>query len=589
MRFVSPRRYNYCCNKSNSIKINNCQRPFSSRWFPVPLRLLLCWRFVVISTTSCYNSNTALSAFTTTTTTATSSIRKRTTLLATAPKLSFPPHFYSSTVLSIPRIASRSTVTMAGTSTAQSEKDNNEKDEISNKAEEDQVKAVKKRSSKVKGSTTKKAASPKTKKRKTKTKGSSSAAGDTSEELTSSGSENGDSDCNESTSSSPTKKKRKKTSAGGAVKAKAKKTKTTAKKKETQRITEIDPLPKLWNDEMAKANGSYTFKIASWNVAGLRAVVRKTPDALSELVRKYDLDMLCLQEHKLQDIHLDDPKLKLKGLLHDEGYDEYYTFSTAKKGYSGTAVFIRRRTPDGKTSKKQQKQLTSFFAPAKKEQQKEEGYKNSKTSSINSDSGKSSTINPEMLVPVNVSYELGKPIDNEGRTVIIDMPFATLVNVYVPNSGQKLERLDYRTKEWDKFFLEFIKTKQKERNLPVIWLGDLNIAHRSLDIWNDGASHLDKQAGVTPQERASFTEQLESGGFVDAFRRLHPDAKGNYSYWSQRAGNRAPNKGLRLDYFVCSKDMFDENANVVVRDSYMAMEQVGSDHGPVILELEIKP
>eukprot|EP00529_Nitzschia_sp_RCC80_P029484 CAMPEP_0113488690 /NCGR_PEP_ID=MMETSP0014_2-20120614/26147_1 /TAXON_ID=2857 /ORGANISM="Nitzschia sp." /LENGTH=322 /DNA_ID=CAMNT_0000382411 /DNA_START=261 /DNA_END=1226 /DNA_ORIENTATION=- /assembly_acc=CAM_ASM_000159 len=322
---------------------------------------------------------------------------------------------------------------MAGTSTAQSEKDNNEKDEISNKAEEDQVKAVKKCSSKVKGSTTTKtttkAATRKTKKRKTKTKGSSSAAGDTSEELTSSGSENGDSDCNESTSSSPTKKKRKKTSAGGAVKAKAKKTKTTAKKKETQRITEIDPLPKLWNDEMAKANGSYTFKIASWNVAGLRAVVRKTPDALSELVRKYDLDMLCLQEHKLQDIHLDDPKLKLKGLLHDEGYDEYYTFSTAKKGYSGTAVFIRRRTPDGKTSKKQQKQLTSFFAPAKKEQQKEEGYKNSKTSSINSDSGKSSTINPEMLVPVNVSYELGKPIDNEGRTVIIDMPFATLVNV----------------------------------------------------------------------------------------------------------------------------------------------------------------
>lgn len=90
------------------------------------------------------------------------------------------------------------------------------------------------------------------------------------------------------------------------------------------------------------------------------------------------------------------------------------------------------------------------------------------------------------------------------------------------------------------------------------------------------------------QERESFTGQLE-GGFVDAFRRLHPDAKGNYSYWSQRAGNRSPNKGLRLDYFVCSEDLFNEDSKVVVRDSYMDMEQLGSDHGPVVLELEIKP
>ncbi|OEU20366.1 exodeoxyribonuclease III Xth, partial [Fragilariopsis cylindrus CCMP1102] len=277
--------------------------------------------------------------------------------------------------------------------------------------------------------------------------------------------------------------------------------------------------------------------IASWNVAGLRAVVRKEPDALAKLCQKHDLDMLCLQEHKLQEMHLDDPKLKLKGLLDEAGYDEYYSFSTAKKGYSGAAVFVKRHTV--KKSKKQAS-IGSFFE-----------------------------------------------IDNEGRVVVLDFPWGTIANVYVPNSGQKLERLDYRTKQWDKFFLKFMQDKQKNRGLPVIWLGDLNIAHKPYDIWNDGAKHLSKQAGVTQVERDSFSEQLEAG-FVDAFRQLHPDAKGNYSYWSQRAGNREPNKGLRLDYFVTSKEMFSEDSKVIVRDSYMIMDQLGSDHSPVCLELEIK-
>jgi exodeoxyribonuclease-3 len=132
-----------------------------------------------------------------------------------------------------------------------------------------------------------------------------------------------------------------------------------------------------------------------------------------------------------------------------------------------------------------------------------------------------------------------------------------------------------------------MQDKQKKRGLPVIWLGDLNIAHRAYDIWNDGAKHLAKQAGVTDQERESFDKQLDAG-FVDVFRRLHPDAKGNYSYWSQRAGNREPNKGLRLDYFVASKEMFHEDSKVIPRDSYMIMDQLGSDHAPVVLELEIK-
>ena len=89
---------------------------------------------------------------------------------------------------------------------------------------------------------------------------------------------------------------------------------------------------------------------------------------------------------------------------------------------------------------------------------------------------------------------------------------------------------------------------------PIFWTGDLNVAHASFDCYNDGAKHLAKQAGLTPEERASFAEQL-GDGFVDGFRYMYPEAKGHYTYWSQRAGNRAPNKGLRLDYFICEESM----------------------------------
>jgi exodeoxyribonuclease III len=118
-------------------------------------------------------------------------------------------------------------------------------------------------------------------------------------------------------------------------------------------------------------------------------------------------------------------------------------------------------------------------------------------------------------------------------------------------------------------------------------LGDLNVAHTNLEVWNDGAKHLAKQAGVTAEERASFEAQLNAG-FIDAFRRLHPTAKGHYSYWSQRAGNREPNKGLRLDYFICDPSLFNKESKTIVRDSYVLPLQQGSDHCPVVLELEIK-
>jgi exodeoxyribonuclease III len=328
-------------------------------------------------------------------------------------------------------------------------------------------------------------------------------------------------------------------------------------------------------------------------VAGLRALIKKEPNALINLCHKYDLDMLCLQETKLQEMHLDDPKLKLRGLMVEHGYEEYWNCSTAKKGYSGTAVFIKQRRPKNndqdhdndnshKETNSKQTKIASFFAPVSTTDDGNHPSIDHKNANL------PVGMNPEQLRCTAVTYKLGQDIDKEGRSITVEFPWATIVNVYVPNSGQKLERLDFRTQEWDQFFLQYVQTKETERGVPSMWLGDLNVAHQAYDVWNNGARHLDKQAGVTPQERTSFTGQLQAG-YIDAFRYLHPYARGHYSYWSQRAANRQPNKGLRLDYFVCSSKMVQEDSKVIVRDSYMIPDQIGSDHCPVVLELEIQP
>ena len=259
-------------------------------------------------------------------------------------------------------------------------------------------------------------------------------------------------------------------------------------------------------------------------MAGIRALLKKEPTVFSDLATKHNLDVLCLQETKLQEQHLDDPKLRIReSVLVEEGYDGYWSCSTSKKGYSGTAVFVRKR---GNVRKKAEQMTMDRFV----------GTSNSKSKATDIPDSPL-PIDSKLLVPKNVSYTMGvDKHDQEGRMVVVEMPLFTFCNVYVPNSGQKLERLAYRTNEWDKDFLAFMELKQKEGQ-PVIWLGDLNVAHTHLEVWNDGAKHLPKQAGVTPEERASFKDQL-GAGFVDAFRRLHPTASGHYSYWSNRAGNR---------------------------------------------------
>ena len=393
-------------------------------------------------------------------------------------------------------------------------------------------------------------------------------------------------DAASTTAASPAKKK---VASAKDTKPKAKKKKSAAS--DHQRQTERTPIAKLWDGAAATAkDGTYTLKICSWNVAGLRAILKNTPQALPDLVKKHGIDVLCLQETKLQEVHVDDPKLKIGGhLLVEEGYEAHYSCSTVKKGYSGTAVFVKKRDAVGGKgdSSKKQASLSSFFGGAKK----------GKSTNANGDGGGSGRdmnnigkVDAKNLIP-EVSFGIGKAKhDGEGRSITLDFPHFTMTNLYVPNSGQKLDRLDYRTEEWDKDLLEYMQGKEAERKCPVIWLGDLNVAHKAADTWNEGAKHLVKSAGTTPQERASFEQQLEAG-YADAFRELHgEEALGHYSYWSQRAGNREPNKGLRLDYFICSKDMLKEtkDSKVVVRDSYMIPDQKGSDHCPIVLELEIK-
>ena len=380
--------------------------------------------------------------------------------------------------------------------------------------------------------------------------------------------------------------------AATATSSATKKPKPAKKKKKAaaadhQRQTERTPIAKLWDGAAAtQESGSYTLKICSWNVAGLRAILKNTPEALPDLVTKHGIDVLCLQETKLQEVHVDDPKLKIGGhLLVEQGYEAHYSCSTAKKGYSGTAVFVRKRSVGGDDKGgKKQASLSSFFG-ANKAGSSAKAAGDGGSRDMN-DIGKVDATN---LIP-DVSFGIGKSKhDGEGRSITLDFPHFTMTNLYVPNSGQKLDRLQYRTEEWDKDLLQYMQGKEKERNCPVIWLGDLNVAHKAADTWNEGAKHLAKSAGTTAEERASFEQQLDAG-YADVFRELHGEALGHYSYWSQRAGNREPNKGLRLDYFICSKDMLQgaKESKVVVRDSYMIPDQKGSDHCPIVLELEIK-
>ena len=250
-------------------------------------------------------------------------------------------------------------------------------------------------------------------------------------------------------------------------------------------------------------------KFISWNVNGLRACVQK---GFIESFRQLDADVFCIQESKLQagQIELDLP-----------GYEQYWNYAE-RKGYSGTAVFTRRK-------------------------------------------------------PLTVSYGIGKPEhDREGRVITLEFEEFWLVTVYTPNSQEELARLAYRM-EWEEAFLEYIRGLEEKK--PVIFCGDLNVAHREIDLKNPKTNR--RNPGFTDEERGKFSQLLEAG-YIDSFRYFYPETENVYSWWSYRFQSRSRNVGWRIDYFIVSEKLKDKMVDARIRT-----EMLGSDHCPVELDMNL--
>ena len=177
--------------------------------------------------------------------------------------------------------------------------------------------------------------------------------------------------------------------------------------------------------------------------------------------------------------------------------------------------------------------------------------------------------------PLSVTYGIGIPEhDTEGRVITAEFKDFYVITVYVPNSQRELARLDYRMK-WEEAFLGYILELEKKK--PVIYCGDLNVAHQEIDLKNPKTNH--QNAGFTDDERNCFTKVLQSG-YLDSFRFLYPDAKDVYSWWSYMFKAREKNTGWRIDYFVVSDKLKDE-----IKDAKIHMQVQGSDHCPVELDI----
>ena len=263
-------------------------------------------------------------------------------------------------------------------------------------------------------------------------------------------------------------------------------------------------------------------KLYSWNVNGIRAVINK--GEFQKFIETHQPDVLCLQETKAKqgqaEVDLPD-------------YKEYWN-SAEKAGYSGTAIF----------SKTEPLSVMNGFADdiAKKHGLAGDGY--------------------------------GDP-NKEGRVISAEFDDFWVVTVYTPNSKGDLSRLELRDKQWDPAFLEHIQTLEKSK--PVLFCGDLNVAHTEDDLANP-KPNVGKH-GFTNEERAGFQKFIDAG-FIDTFRKFTPKGNGHYSWWTHWANARARNVGWRIDYWLASKDIADR---VIAADIHAA--QMGSDHCPVSIEI----
>ena len=178
--------------------------------------------------------------------------------------------------------------------------------------------------------------------------------------------------------------------------------------------------------------------------------------------------------------------------------------------------------------------------------------------------------------PLAVTYGIGiEEHDHEGRVITAEFPQYYVVTCYTPNSQDGLARLDYRMR-WEDDFLAYLKKVEEKK--PVIFCGDLNVAHKEIDLKNPKTNR--KNAGFTDEERGKFTDLL-AAGFIDTFRYFYPDQEGIYSWWSYRFSARAKNAGWRIDYFCVSESLKDR-----LEDAKIHTEVMGSDHCPVELVLK---
>ncbi len=251
-------------------------------------------------------------------------------------------------------------------------------------------------------------------------------------------------------------------------------------------------------------------RLVSWNVNGIRAVMKK--GFLASLA-SMETDVLCLQETKAQDEQV------MEALKELEGF-HIYCNSAEKKGYSGTAMLTKQE-------------------------------------------------------PISVEYDMDiEEHDQEGRVITAEFESFYLVTVYTPNSGSELKRLAYR-QEWDKDFNDYLKVLEEKK--PVVLCGDLNVAHKDIDLARPKPNY-NKSAGYTQQEIDGLDRYITSG-FIDTFREMHPETV-KYSWWSYRAGARTKNVGWRIDYFLASPGLRDK-----LKDADILNEIMGSDHCPVQLDL----
>ena len=175
--------------------------------------------------------------------------------------------------------------------------------------------------------------------------------------------------------------------------------------------------------------------------------------------------------------------------------------------------------------------------------------------------------------PLSVTYGLGiEEHDHEGRVITLEYPDFYFITVYVPNSQDQLQRLSYRM-DWEDAFLAYVRGLDEKK--PVIWCGDLNVAHKEIDLKNPSSNH--HNAGFTDEERGKMSAVLSSG-FIDTFRYFYPDTAGIYSWWSYRFHARENNAGWRIDYFICS-----ERLKKRLKSASIHTEVFGSDHCPVEL------